>query len=84
MHGEHKTRMVGWHPKSAGLVAWLDEEIARRGGGRGAQSEILEEALAAYAKLTEAIVAEVLAARKEREGADDGHLVLRLHRHDLG
>lgn len=45
--GRNKTRLVGWHP-SAGLVAWLDAEIERRGGGRGVQSAILEEALASY------------------------------------
>jgi hypothetical protein len=45
--GRNKTRMVGWHP-SAGLVARLDAEVKSRGGGRGAQSAILEEALNAY------------------------------------
>lgn len=46
-HGVNNTPLVGWHP-SAGLVAWLDEEVQRRGGGRGVRSAILEEALAAY------------------------------------
>jgi hypothetical protein len=47
MPGKNKTPLVGWHP-SADLVAWLDAEVERRGGGRGVRSAILEEALAAY------------------------------------
>ncbi len=46
MSGQNKTRLVGWHP-SADLLAWLDAEIERRGGGRGTQTAILDEALAA-------------------------------------
>jgi hypothetical protein len=45
MAGKHKTRLVGWHPSDPQLVGWLDAEIERRGGGRGAQSAILDEAL---------------------------------------
>jgi len=51
--GKNATPLVGWHP-SAGLVAWLDEEVRRRGGGRGTRSAILEEALAAYREAVEA------------------------------
>ena len=47
MHGEHKTPLVGWHP-SADLVAYLDAEVERRGGGRGIRSAVLEEALAGH------------------------------------
>ena len=47
----NKTRLVGWHP-SADNVAWLDAEVERRGGARGVQSAILDEALAAYAAAT--------------------------------
>lgn len=50
--GRNKTPLVGWHP-SAGLVAWLDSEVERRGGGRGVRSAILEEALAAYKQAME-------------------------------
>jgi hypothetical protein len=46
--GKHKTRLVGWHPSDPALVGWLDAEIERRGGGRGVQSAILDEALAEY------------------------------------
>lgn len=52
-HGVNNTPLVGWHP-SAGLVAWLDAEVKRRGGGRGTRSAILEEALAAYRQASEA------------------------------
>lgn len=52
MTGRNKTPLVGWHP-SAGLVAWLNAEVERRGGGRGVRSVILEEALAAYAESRE-------------------------------
>lgn len=45
MTGKNKTRLVGWHPSDPALVGWLDAEIERRGGGRGAQSAILDEAL---------------------------------------
>jgi hypothetical protein len=48
MVGKNKTRLVGWHPSDPALVAWLDGEIERRGGGRGVQSAILDEALAEY------------------------------------
>lgn len=48
MAGQNKTPLVGWHPKSADLVAWLEAEVERRGGGRGVRSTILEEALTAY------------------------------------
>jgi hypothetical protein len=52
MPGKNKTRLVGWHP-SPDLVAWLDAEIARRGGGRGVQTEILDAALAAHKQAAE-------------------------------
>jgi hypothetical protein len=48
MTGRNKTRLVGWHPSDPALVDWLDAEIERRGGGRGIQSAILDEALAEY------------------------------------
>lgn len=48
MVGKNKTRLVGWHPSDPELVEWLDAEIERRGGGRGAQSAILDEALDRY------------------------------------
>ena len=47
MTGKNSTRMVGWHP-SADHVAWLEAEIERRGGCRGVQSTILDEALSEY------------------------------------
>ena len=53
MTGKNLTPLVGWHP-SAGLVAWLETEVERRGGGRGTRSAILEEALAAYREAVEA------------------------------
>lgn len=52
MTGKNLTPLVGWHP-SPGLVAWLDEEVERRGGGRGIRSAILEEALASYRETVE-------------------------------
>lgn len=51
--GKNATPLVGWHP-SAGLVAWLDAEVERRGGGRGTRSAILEEALARLKEAAEA------------------------------
>ena len=48
MAGRNKTRLVGWHPSDPATVAWLDAEIERRGGGRGAQSAILDDALTEY------------------------------------
>jgi hypothetical protein len=51
--GKNATPLVGWHP-SAGLVAWLDAEVERRGGGRGVRSGILEEALARLKEAAEA------------------------------
>ena len=48
MAGKNKTRLVGWHPADPAAVDWLNTEIERRGGGRGVQSAILDEALAGY------------------------------------
>jgi hypothetical protein len=48
MTGKNKTRLVGWHPSDPALVGWLDAEIERRGDYWGAQSDILDEALAEY------------------------------------
>ena len=45
--GKNSTPLVGWHP-SPDLVAWLDREVQRRGGGRGVRSAILAEALRAH------------------------------------
>jgi hypothetical protein len=47
MVGKNATPLVGWHPR-ADLVAWLESEVQRRGGGRGIRSEILDEALEHY------------------------------------
>lgn len=60
--GRNLTRLVGWHP-AADLVTWLDAETERRGGGRGTQSAILEEALAVSACFTEAEAAAINEAR---------------------
>jgi hypothetical protein len=51
--GRNKTRLVGWHPSDPSLIAWLDAEVERRGGGRGVRSAVLDEALAAYRKQAE-------------------------------
>jgi hypothetical protein len=40
----HQTPLVGWHPP-ADLAAWLDQEVEKRGGGRGVKSAILTEAM---------------------------------------
>ena len=48
MPGQNKTPLIGWHPASPDLVAWLEAEVERRGGGRGVRSAILDEALAEY------------------------------------
>lgn len=40
--------LVGWHPSSADLVARLEAEVERRGGGRGVRSALLDEALSQY------------------------------------
>lgn len=54
MTGQHRTRLVGWHPSPA-VEAWLASEIRRRGGRLGTQSAILEEAMerAMTARLTD-------------------------------
>jgi len=54
MAGKNKTPLLGWHPKSAELLAWLEAEVERRGGGRGVRSAILEEALSQYREQHEA------------------------------
>lgn len=47
MHGEHKTPLLGWHPKSAEDLAWVRAEAECRGGrGKGALARLLDEALA--------------------------------------
>jgi len=77
MGGKNKTRLVGWHPKSEDDLAWLDAEIERRGGGRGVQSDILDEALALlvtqdgsnYAPAQETVTTPRRPARKPRSDA---------------
>jgi hypothetical protein len=47
MHGEHKTPLLGWHPKSAEDSAWVRAEAERKGGrDKGALARLLDEALA--------------------------------------
>ena len=53
MPGRNKNPLLGWHPP-AELAAWAREEAERRGGGRGALSDLLTEALAAYRQAVEA------------------------------
>lgn len=48
MTGKNKTPLLGWHPKSAELLARFEAAVRRRGGGRGARSAILEQALSEY------------------------------------
>lgn len=49
-HGVHTNRMVGWHPRSAVLLAWIEAEIKRRrdGGSKAPQGDLLEEATEFY------------------------------------
>jgi hypothetical protein len=76
MPGKNKTPLLGWHPKSAEHLAWLEAEVERRGGERGVKSELLDEALALlHAKL--AVTTEVTtpppakpAVRKPRKAAN--------------
>ena len=53
MHGQHKVRGLSWHPSPENMD-WLKAEVERRGGGRGVQSAILDEALALYRKTVRA------------------------------
>jgi hypothetical protein len=47
MAGKNKTKLLGWHPKSAEDAAWVQAEAERRGGrDKGALSRLLDEALA--------------------------------------
>ena len=45
MPGKNKTPLVGWHPASADLAAWIAAEARRRGVPK---ARILDEALEAY------------------------------------
>ena len=78
MTGRNKTRLVGWHPSDPALVGWLDAEIERRGGGRGAQSTILDEALRGAAvngaMLTDADRSVIARARTLAGIGDEGAL----------
>lgn len=47
MPGQHKTKLLGWHPTSAEDSAWVRAEAERRGGkDKGALTRLLDEALA--------------------------------------
>lgn len=56
MSSRNLTPLVGWHPSPAN-VAFLEAEIAARGGGRGVRSAILEEALTGLRAKIEAAAA---------------------------
>ena len=45
MPGQNKTPLLGWHPRSAGLAAWVRAEAERRGVPL---ARILDEAVEAY------------------------------------
>ena len=47
MPGKNKTPLLGWHPASAGTVAWVRAEAQRRGVPI---ARILDEAVEAYRK----------------------------------
>ena len=49
-HGEHKTPLLGWHPKSAELSAWLRAEAERRGIPL---ARVLDEAVETYRELVD-------------------------------
>jgi hypothetical protein len=49
MTGKNKTPLVGWHPP-ADLLAQLQAEEQRRGGGKGVRSDILNQALREHLK----------------------------------
>lgn len=46
-HGVHRTPFLGWHPRSLVLLAWIQAEVKRRGGGRGVLADVLEEGMEA-------------------------------------
>jgi hypothetical protein len=50
MPSQHKTPLLGWHPASAELAAWVRAEAERRGVP---VARVLDEALEAYRKATE-------------------------------
>ena len=51
MPSKHKTPLLGWHPKSAELMAWVRAEAQRRGVP---VARLLDEALEAYRAMVEA------------------------------
>jgi len=63
--GRNKTPLLGWHPP-AELSAWVDDEVERRGGGRGVKSELLTEALQDKRDAAEAARADTGSSRKRQ------------------
>lgn len=51
MPSQHKTPLLGWHPASAGLAAWVRAEAQRRGVP---VARVLDEAVEAYRRAVEA------------------------------
>jgi hypothetical protein len=49
--GKNKTRLLGWHPKSAEDEAWIRAEAEKQ--GRGALTRMLDAMLALYREHTE-------------------------------
>lgn len=49
MLDKHKTPLLGWHPRSAGLEAWIRAEAQRR----GSLADVLEEGMSVYRKLVQ-------------------------------
>lgn len=50
MPSQHKTPLLGWHPASAGLAAWVRAEAQRRGVP---VARVLDEAVEAYRRAVE-------------------------------
>ena len=49
MPNKHKTSLLSWHPRSAGLEAWIRAEAERR----GSLADVLEDGMEAYRQASE-------------------------------
>lgn len=69
MVGKHKTSLLGWHPRSAELEAWIRAEAERR----GSLADVLEDGMSAAMEASRPVAAKPPRAQpgQDKNGAEE-------------